>query len=76
MPASPVLGEGDTVIGVGGLHLVLELPLSEDGCIWAGPPLVDPPIQVPLQEPSICLLIERVPLYSVCGHWQVRDQFI
>ena len=50
VPASPVLGEGDPVIGVGGLHLVLELPLSEDGCIWAGPPLVDPPIQVPLQN--------------------------
>ena len=43
--------EGDPVIGVGGLHLVLELPLSEDGCIWAGPPLDDPPIQVPLQNP-------------------------
>ena len=39
--ASPVLGEGDPDIGVGGLHLVLELPLSEDGCIWVGlyPPI-------------------------------------
>ena len=42
---------GGRPIGVGGMHLVLELPLSEDGCIWAGPPLVDPPIQVSLQNP-------------------------
>ena len=39
-----MLGKGDPVIGVEGLHLVLELPLSEDGCIWAGKPLDDPPI--------------------------------
>ena len=59
MPASPVLGEGDPVIGVGGLHLGLELPLSEDGCIWAGPPLVDPPIQVPLQKSPLVMILNH-----------------
>ena len=49
--AWPLGRETQFNIGVGGLHLVLEFPLSEDGCIWAGPPLVDPPIQVPLQNP-------------------------
>ena len=36
------------------------------------------PCKIPVSldlEPSLCLLIERVPLYSVCGHWQVRNQF-
>ena len=37
------------------------------------------PCKIPVSydlEPSLCLHIERVPLYSACGHWQVRDQFI
>ena len=49
------------------LHLPLLILLSRFPCKI--------PVSYDL-EPSLCLLIERVPLYSACGHWQMRDQFI
>ena len=45
MHSSPVAGEGDPPFfgdRCRGLHSVLELAHSEDGCIWAGPAIVDP----------------------------------
>ena len=72
--------------GVRGPHLVIELPFSENRCIWAGQPLVDPFTWVPMQNPSL-LWFQDLPLLVykegtlqclrlVCGCWQVRDQFI